>query len=228
MEWITCESVAAAERAAAEFIAGRLTLAMRERGQASLAISGGRTPWGMLGQLAAHDITWAAVQLFQVDERLVPLVHEARNWKQFLANALARRVPRANQHPMPVEIEEPEMAAERYARTLIEWTGEPPALDVVHLGIGADGHTASLFADDSPLLETQRTVAVSRSYEAYRRLTLTLPVLNRARCVVWFAVGAARRTALTLLFKGDTAIPASHVQRDRATCFTDREAEPRT
>jgi 6-phosphogluconolactonase/glucosamine-6-phosphate isomerase/deaminase len=96
----------------------------------------------------------------------------------------------------------------------------------VHLGVGADGHTASLFADDSALQETQRSVALSRSYEGYRRLTLTLPVLNRARRVVWFAVGAARRAALSRLFDGDTAIPASHVQRDRAICFTDREAAP--
>jgi 6-phosphogluconolactonase len=226
MEWIASEDVVAAERTAAEFIARRLMQAVRERGQASLAISGGRTPWGMFDQLAAQELTWGAVHLFQVDERIAPLDHDARNWKQVLASALARRVPRANQHPMPVEIEEPEMAAEQYARTLTEWVGDPPTLDVVHLGIGADGHTASLFADDSPLQETQRLVAVSHRYEGYQRLTLTLPVLNRARCVVWFAVGAARRAALTRLFNGDTAIPAGQVQRDHATCFTDREAAP--
>jgi 6-phosphogluconolactonase len=226
MEWIASESAATAERAAAEFIARHLIQAVRERGHASLAISGGRTPWGMFDQLAAQAVTWGAVHLFQVDERIVPLADDARNWKRFLASALARRVPRANQHPMPVEIEAAEIAVEQYARTLTEWTGEPPALDVVHLGVGADGHTASLFADDSALQETQRSVALSRSYEGYRRLTLTLPVLNRARRVVWFAVGAARRAALSRLFDGDTAIPASHVQRDRAICFTDREAAP--
>lgn len=226
MEWITSESVAIAERAAAEFIARQLSQAVRERGHASLAISGGRSPWEMFNQLAGQAVTWRAVHLFQVDERIAPLDDEARNWKQFLASALARQVPPANWHPMPVEIEEPAAAAEQYAGTLVEWTGESPMLDVVHLGIGADGHTASLFADDSALGETQRSVAVSRSYERYRRLTLTLPVLNRARRVVWFAVGAARRPALTHLFNGDAAIPASLVHRDRATCFTDREAAP--
>ena len=226
MESIASETVAGAERAAAEFIARRLIQAVRERGQASLAISGGRSPWGMLDQLAAQAVTWSAVHLFQVDERIAPPGDEARNWTRFLAGALARRLQPANWHPMPVEIEEPETAADRYAGVLAEWTGDPPAIDVVHLGIGADGHTASLFSGDSPLRETQRSVAVSRSYEGFRRLTLTLPALDRARCVVWFAVGAPRRAALTRLLDGDTAIPASLVQRDRAACFTDREAAP--
>ncbi|HEU5482429.1 MAG TPA: 6-phosphogluconolactonase [Sphingomicrobium sp.] len=226
MESIASETVARAECAAAAFIARRLIQAERERGQASLAISGGRSPWGMLDQLAAQAVAWDAVHLFQVDERVAPPGNEARNWGKFLASALARQVPPANWHPMPVEIADPETAADQYASTLAEWTGEPPALDVVHLGIGADGHTASLFSGDASLRETQRPVALSRSYEGFRRLTLTLPVLNRARCVVWFALGAARRAALTRLFNGDTAIPASLVQRDRATCFMDREAAP--
>ena len=226
MEWVTSASVAAAEQAAAQFIARQLREAVRERGRATLAVSGGRTPWGMLDELAAQDVTWSAVHLLQVDERIVPLDQEARNWKGFLAGTLAARIPLDNQHAMPVELGDPEMAASRYARTLRECSGEPPTLDVVHLGVGADGHTASLFADDSPFQETQRPVAVSRSYEGHPRLTLTLPVLNRARCVVWFVVGGARRAALARLLNGDRAIPASHVRRDRATCFTDREAAP--
>jgi len=226
MEWITSENAATAQVAAAEFIARELMQAVRERGRATFAISGGRAPWGMFEQLAAQEVTWSAVHLLQVDERIVPPDHEARNWRQFLASALARLVPPDNQHAMPVEIEDPDLAAGQYAGILAECGGDPPILDIVHLGIGADGHTASLFADDSPLQETERTVAVSRSYECYRRLTLTLPVLNRARRVVWFAVGAGRRAALARLYEGDIAIPASHVQRDRATCFTDREAAP--
>lgn len=226
MEWITSKNVATAEHAAAEFIATRLTQAAHERGRATLAISGGRTPWGMFERLAAQEVPWNDVRIFQVDERIVPLDHEARNWKRFLANPLARRILEANCHAMPVEIEDPERAAGQYANTLIERAGEPPALDVVHLGIGADGHTASLFADDPLLEEKQRWVGVSRPYENYRRLSLTLPVLNRARCVVWFAVGAARRGAITRLFVRDAAIPASHVERDRAICFTDADAAP--
>lgn len=226
VEWITCEDVPAAERAAAEFIAGQLDAAVRDRGRASLAISGGRSPWGMLDQLAAQSVPWESVHLFQADERIAQIDDEARNWKQFLAGALARRVPHANWHPMPVEIEAPDAAADAYATTLLEWTGQPPRLDVVHLGIGTDGHTASLFAGDSPLEETKRLVAASRRHEGYRRLTLTLAALAEARSIVWFAVGAGRRAVLTRLFDGDDAIPASRVRRDRATCFTDREAAP--
>ena len=127
---------------------------------------------------------------------------------------------------MPVEIEAPDAAADEYSKTLAEWAGQPPELDVVHLGIGADGHTASLFAGDSPLEETKRLVAASRRHEGYRRLTLTLPALTEARSIVWFAVGAARRAVLTRLRDGDTAIPASLVRRDRAVCFTDLAAAP--
>ena len=226
VEWITCENVPAAERAAAEFIARQLATAVRARGRASLVISGGRSPWGMLDQLAAQAVPWESVHLFQVDERIVQPEDDARNWKQFLAGRLARRVPPENRHPMPVEIETPDAAADAYARTLVEWTGQPFELDVVHLGVGADGHTASLFADDSPLEETKRLVAASRSHEGYRRLTLTLPALAGARSIVWFAVGAARRDVLTRLFDGDTTIPASRVRRDRAVCFTDPAAAP--
>lgn len=227
MEWIAYESVPVAERAAAEFIARQLALAVRDRGHASLAISGGRSPWGMLDQLAAQAVPWESVHVFQVDERIAPPDDEARNWKRFLAGALARRVPPENRHPMPVETEAPDTAADAYARTLADWTGQPPEVDVVHLGIGADGHTASLFAGDTPLEETKRLVAASRRHEGYRRLTLTLPALAGARSIVWFAVGAERRDVLTRLFDGDTAIPASRVRRDRAVCFTDLAAAPK-
>lgn len=226
MEWITSEDVATAERAAAKFIAARLTQAARERGLATLAISGGSTPWGMFGRLAAQEVPWNDVHIFQVDERIVPLDHEARNWKRFLANPLARCVPDANRHAMPVEVEDPELSAAQYARALIERAGDPPVLDVVHLGIGEDGHTASLFSDDPLLEESQCLVGVSHRYQKHRRLSLTLPALNRAQCVVWFAVGAARRDAMTRLFARDVAIPASHVERDRAICFTDADAAP--
>jgi 6-phosphogluconolactonase len=226
MEWIACESIPVAERAAAEFIARQLAAAVRERGRASLAISGGRSPWGMLDLLAAQAVNWESVHVFQVDERIAPPDDEARNWKRFLAGALARRVPPENRHPMPVGTESPDAAADTYARTLVEWTGQPPELDVVHLGIGVDGHVASLFAGDPALEERERLVAASRRHEGYRRLTLTLPALAGARSIVWFAVGAERRAVLTRLFDGDIAIPASRVRRDRAVCFTDLAAAP--
>ncbi len=96
----------------------------------------------------------------------------------------------------------------------------------MHLGIGADGHTASLFAGDPLLEETQCPVGVSGRHAHYRRLSLTLPTLSQARCIIWFAVGAARREALARLFSRDDSIPASQVEQERAVCFTDSEAAP--
>jgi 6-phosphogluconolactonase len=226
VKWRVSEDAAAAARHAAEFIAERLAQALETRGRASFAVSGGRSPWPMFEHLASQDVDWSAVHVFQVDERIVPVDHTERNWKRFLENPLAHRIPEANRHPMPVEIENHELAAGRYTRTLGEYAGVPPALDVVHLGIGEDGHTASLFADDSLLRDTRHWVGVSRVYQGYRRLTLTLPVLNSAQTIVWFAVGASRRAILTRLNDGDPEIAASHVRRGRASCFTDKDAAP--
>lgn len=226
VKWIVADDVATAEHAAAEYVAMRLREGTRERGRATIAISGGHTPWGMFEQLASQDVNWSAVHVFQVDERIAPHDPEARNWERFLANPLAGRVPDAQRHAMPVELVDPQSAATQYEMTLIEGTGQPATLDVVHLGIGADGHMASLFAGDPLLEERRRLVGVSGCHEQYRRLTLTLPMLNRARWIVWFATGPARRNALTRLLAADAAIPASRVQRERATCFVDRTAAP--
>lgn len=227
MEWQIGNDRAETECAAAEFIAARLSAALESRKHATLAISGGRSPWGMLVQLAEQPLEWKRVHVFQVDERIVPLEDDARNWRRFLVSPLARNIPESNRHPIPVELEDPELATGKYSATLAQWADVPPQLDVVHLGLGEDGHTASLFAGD-PLLEDRRHwVGVSRAHQGYRRITLTLPVLDHARTIVWFAVGAGRREVLGRLHAADPAIPASHVRRDRALCFTDREAAGR-
>jgi len=149
MEWRASTNAEAAEYAAAEFIARCLEGAVEARGLATLAISGGRSPWGMFERLAAHEPDWSVVHIFQVDERIVPIDSQARNWSRFLESPLAQRIGAKNRHPMPVEMEDHDVAIGRYSATLIQWAGAPPQLDVVHLGIGADGHTASLFADDT-------------------------------------------------------------------------------
>jgi 6-phosphogluconolactonase len=226
MEWVTGEDVATTEQAAAEFIAARLREAIAARGRATLAVSGGTTPWRMFGRLAGSVLDWGAVHLLQVDERIVPAADDARNWKRLLATPLAARVPMAQRHPMPVEMQDPELAAAHYAVTLTRTCGDPPVLDVVQLGIGDDGHTASLFAGDPLLDETGREVGVSQPREGIARLTLTRPALDRARCVVWLALGAARQPAVARLFAADQSIPASRVARERATCFTDPAAAP--
>lgn len=226
MDWVTGEDVATTEQAAAEFIAARLREAIAARGRATLAISGGTTPWGMFGRLADSVLDWRAVHLLQVDERIVPADDDARNWKHLLATPLAARVAMAQRHPMPVEMQDPQLAATHYAATLARICGDPPVLDVVQLGIGDDGHTASLFAGDPLLEETGREVGVSLPREGIARLTLTRAALDRARCVVWLALGAARQPAVARLFAADQSIPASRVARERATCFTDPAAAP--
>ncbi|MBV6417800.1 MAG: 6-phosphogluconolactonase [Steroidobacteraceae bacterium] len=223
MKWVTGEDVATTELAAAEFIAARLSEAIRTRGRASLAVSGGRTPWSMFARLAQQDVAWARVHLFQVDERIVAADSDERNWKQWLATPLAQRIPAAAQHPMPVEQGDP---ARRYEETLREFCGDPPALDVVHLGIGDDGHTASLFVGDRLIAETTHDVGISAPRFGLRRLTLTLPMLARARCIVWLVLGAARRGAVRQLHAEDRGIAASLVARDQATVFTDPAAAP--
>lgn len=220
---MTGEDVATTELAAAEFIAMRLSEAIRTRGRASLAVSGGHTPWNMFARLAQQDVAWARVQLFQVDERIVAADSDERNWKHWLATPLAQRIPGAAQHPMPVELDDP---AQRYEETLREFCGDPPVLDVVHLGIGDDGHTASLFVGDRLISDTSRDVGISAPRLGLRRLTLTLPMLARARCIVWFVLGAARRKAVQQLYAGDRSIAAGRVARDQATVFTDPAAAP--
>ena len=220
VEWRVSEDAAGAEGAAAAFIAQCLRQAMDERGLATVALSGGRSPWGMFERLADERVEWDRVHVLQVDERIVPLDDKARNWSHFLEGSLAERIPQQNRHPIPVEVDA-ELAVGRYSATLIQWAGVPPQLDVVHLGIGEDGHTASLFTDDVLLQDRRHWVGVSRVYEGHRRLTLTLPVLNCARRIAWFAIGAKRREVLTRLRKGDESIAASHVRRDNAVVFTD-------
>lgn len=214
------EDATAADHAAADFIAQRLWQAIDARGGATFAMSGGSTPWHMFERLAAEDVPWVKVTLFQVDERVVPLGDEARNWSRFLQNGLASRVPKINCHAMPVETDDMNAAAAEYASILTDVAGDPPVLDVVHLGIGEDGHTASLFAGDPLLEESRQLVGVSKPYQGHHRLSLTLPVLNKARSIVWLATGAERQKVLHQLREGDVQIPAGRVSRDQAVVFS--------
>ncbi|MDH4169081.1 MAG: 6-phosphogluconolactonase [Acidimicrobiia bacterium] len=183
---------------------------------ASLALSGGRTPRPMLERLAEEsDIDWARVVVFQVDERLAPLGHVDRNLTM-LEDALLSRVP-ATVHPMPVG-GDPDRDAEAYAALL------PAALDLVVLGLGADGHTASLLPGDGAASQVDQSVAVSGEYQGRRRLTLTAPTLSRADHKLWLVTGPDKRHALDLLMKGDPSIPATLVSVEGARVVTDRYA----
>jgi 6-phosphogluconolactonase len=214
----------AVARRAASVIADAARATVRERGRFVLAVSGGATPWRMLRRLADEDLPWGRIHLFQVDERAAPEGHPDRNlthlresFLEHLPNALA------SFDPMPADDPDLESAASGYARALRSVAGEPPVLDLVHLGLGSDGHTASLVAGDAALTATT-DVAATGPYLGHRRLTLTFPLLDRARRIVWVVTGAGKRSALAHLLGGDAAIPAGRIRRDRALLIADTQA----
>jgi 6-phosphogluconolactonase len=215
----------ATARRAAGFIAGEARRAVAERGSFLLALSGGATPRLMLERLAAEDVPWPRVHLFQVDERAVPEDDPERNLRQ-LREALLEHVPlpAGQLHAMPVEDAFLEVAATRYAATLQEFAGWPALLDLVHLGLGADGHTASLVPSDRVADVRDADVAVSGPYRGQRRMTLTLPLLDRARAILWLVTGADKREVLARLLRGDRTIPAGRVRAERALVVADAAA----
>jgi 6-phosphogluconolactonase len=212
-------------RRAAAFVAAQARAAVAQRGRFLLAVSGGATPAPMLRELAGEDVPWALVHLFQVDERLAPRGDPDRNLTQLEAVLLARvPLPPAQVHAMPVEEADPEAAAERYARTLQDVAGAPAVLDLAHLGLGGDGHTASLVPGDPVLDVSGADVALSGPYQGRRRMTLTFPALDRARCILWVVVGAGKQEALARLRRDDRSIPAGRVCAERALLLADAGA----
>lgn len=199
--------------AVAARLTGMLTELLAGRPRVSLALSGGRTPWPILELLAGADLEWERVDVFQVDERIVPVGDPARNLTG-LANSLLDRVP-ATMHPMPVADPDPEAAARRYAADL------PASLDIVHLGLGDDGHTASLVPGDPSLDVRDADVTVTGEYRGHRRMTLTFPALERAGSIVWIVSGADKAEMVERLLASDPSIPAGRVPHDRALLITD-------
>ena len=215
---------AAIARAAARFVAECARRAVSERGRCLAAFSGGSSPRAMLGALVTEDIPWRSLHIFQVDERAAPHGHGDRNLTQ-LEEALLGTTPLASDqlHAMPVEDDDLEAAAERYAEELAEFGGSPAVLDLVHLGLGNDGHTASLVPGDPGLDVIDNDVTVSGHYRGYRRMTLTFPMLDRARQRLWLVPGAGKTEMLGRLCAGDKTIPAGRVNAKNAILFTDCE-----
>jgi 6-phosphogluconolactonase len=212
-------------RAAAERMAALSREAVAARGRFVVAVSGGRSPWQMLEALAALDVPWAALHLLQVDERVAPEGHPDRNATHIAESLLARApLPHAQVHLMPVEASDLAAAAARYAETLAAVAGSPPVIDLVHLGLGPDGHTASLVPGDPVLDVATSDVALTRPYQGHPRMTLTYPALNRARRILWLVTGDDKPWALTRLRAGDRAIPAGRVRADAAEVFADAAA----
>jgi 6-phosphogluconolactonase len=219
------DDAGAVARAAAAIIAADARAAIATRDRFALAVSGGHTPWVMLRELASQDVPWAGVHVFQVDERVAPDGDKDRNLTH-LRESLVQHAPlRPEQiHPMPVESPDLEAAAIEYARTLQEIAGSPPVLDLVHLGLGPDGHTASLVPGDKVLNVTDADVALTGVYQGRHRMTLTYPVLNRARRVLWVVTGSEKLAALRRLRDGDVSIPAGRVRRENALVLADKAA----
>ena len=214
-----------AARAAAGMIAVEARSTVAARGRFVMAVSGGRTPWIMLRALAAEEVPWDAVDVFQVDERVAPEGDEDRNLTHLRESLLDVSPIRPERiHAMPVELPDLEAAAGQYAETLARIAGAPPRLDLVHLGLGPDGHTASLVPGDAATRVTQSDVAVTGIYNGHRRMTLTYPSINRARKVLWLVTGAEKRAMLARLHEGDQSIPAGRVSCDRAVIIADQAA----
>lgn len=209
---------------AAQRVAQEVCEAVDARGKATVAFSGGEVGAAMLSVLAAYRLPWQRVHVFQTDEHAVGDSDPERKLGTLRSRLLAHvPVPARHVHPMPVADADLDAAAERYAATLVEVCGDPPVLDLVHLDLDADGHTASLVPGDSVGDVADRDVAATGVYRGTRRLTLTCPALNRARRLLWIVSGADAGGALDRLIQGDPALAAARVAQGRAELLTDVE-----
>jgi 6-phosphogluconolactonase len=215
----------AVAREAARVIAAEARAAVVARGRFIMAVSGGKTPWQMLRALSREDVPWQAVHVVQVDERIAPAGDADRNLTRLHESLLGQSpLPPHHIHAMPVEDADLDAAIQSYARTLREIAGSPPALDLAHLGLGADGHTASLVPGDPVLNLTGQDVALTRLYQKRRRMTLTYPLLNRSRRILWLVTGAEKAPMLARLRDADVSIPAGRIRQDHALVLADSAA----
>ncbi len=219
------DNAQAVAEAAAGYIAALARDAVAARGRFVFAVSGGRTPWAMLTALAGMPLPWNSIDVFQVDERIAPAGGDDRNLTH-LRESLLGRAPLGPEriHAMPVESADLARAARDYGAELRACAGTPPVLDLVHLGIGCDGHTASLVPGDASLDVQDADVTLSGPYQSHRRMTLTYPVINRARQVLWVVTGADKADILHRVLCSDRSIPAGRVRREGAAVFADRDA----
>jgi 6-phosphogluconolactonase len=212
-------------QAAAKVIAAEAVAAVAARGQFIMAVSGGHSPWIMLRALANEKVPWEHVYVLQVDERVAPAGDPDRNLTHLRETLLDHSPIRPEQiHAMPVESPDLEAGTRLYASVLRQIAGSPPILDLVHLGLGPDGHTASLVPGDPVLNVSDRDVALTGLYQGRRRMTLTYPAINRARRILWLVTGSGKVDMLVRLRKADPSIPAGRIRQDEAVIFADRAA----
>jgi 6-phosphogluconolactonase len=215
----------AVARAGAAFTAAEARAAIAARGRFIVAFSGGQTPWKMLRALADEQMPWAHVHVVQVDERIAPAEDPDRNLGHLRESLLAHcPLPPEQVHAMPVESADLDAASGRYAATLGQLAGSPAVLDLAHLGLGPDGHTASLVPGDPVLDVTGADVALTGIYQGRRRMTLTYPMLNRSRRILWLVTGSEKAEMLARLYGGDRSIPAGRISQAQAFVLADHEA----
>jgi 6-phosphogluconolactonase len=216
-ELIVVDDLDALARVSAQLVVDRATTTVAQRRAFTMALSGGHTPWPMVQRLALRpDFPWTHTRIFQVDERVVPANDPDRNLTH-LVGALPPDFDTVE--VMPVDDSDLDLACRNYGRRL------PDAFDLVHLGLGADGHTASLVPQDAALEVDDRLVTLTEgTYQGHRRMTLTFPALERARLLLWLVAGEDKREALRRLLAGDQTIPAGRVRAHASTVIADRAA----
>lgn len=221
----TLPDASAVAARAARWLAAAARDAVTARGRFAFAVSGGRTPWQMLRALAMEDVPWGKVHVFQVDERVAPDGHPDRNLTHVRENLLGSvDLPPSNVHSMRVEDQDLRAAAFLYQHELEAVAGAPAVLDAVHLGLGADGHTASLVPGDAVLDVDGADVAITGAYAGHVRMTLTYPVIDRARALLWVVTGTEKAPVLPRLLDGDCSIPAGRVRTAHGVVLADRAA----
>lgn len=203
----------------ATWLASTIADVVHQRGVCHLAVSGGSTPLPTFALLATMDVTWSQVHIWQVDERVAPDGDAARNATGLDATLLERiDLPPSNLHLMDVTRADLEIAAVDYSLSLSDACGG--VLDIVHLGIGADGHTASWPPGDPVIDVTDRDVAISQPYQGHVRMTLTVPCVNRARRRLFLVSGQDKADALAALLENRGTIPANRVTLDETTVLS--------
>lgn len=210
---------------AAAFIANEARTAIQKRNCFLMAVSGGKTPWIMLRHLAEESIDWSKVHIFQVDERIAPAGSPDRNWTHLQESLLLNEATKAvHLYPMPVNATNLEAGAEQYARQLEAFRGAPVMFDLIHLGLGADGHTASLLPGDDALNVIDQDIAITGIYQGHHRMTLTYPLINRSRKILWIITGKEKQKALQQLLNRDKSIPAGSISQTSAEVMADLDA----
>jgi 6-phosphogluconolactonase len=221
-----------AERAA-EVMAAAICAAIGRADRCLVALSGGSTPRPVFEALAAQDLLWEKVTILQVDERIVPDGDPARNLagqRDALGHLGADWLPLPVEDLLEIRPDDPDgseqtaAVLDAFSTALVEVAGDPPVLDLVHLGLGDDGHTASLVPGDPLVDELRSYVGLTAEYNGTRRVSLTRPVLDRARMVVWLVSGATKAGPLGRLLAGDLSIPAGLIRPAHSVVLADADA----